>query len=84
MPQSNPPDMASAPHTESAPPPAGYSLLIGPDNRQYLVPTFLVPSTQLAFDAQKARDDLNTDAARGGVCNISYYSQTITNLIKPL
>jgi hypothetical protein len=49
--------------------PAGYTVLIGPDNQQYLVPSFMVETTRLALEVEQKRSELNIDAAAAGVTN---------------
>jgi hypothetical protein len=48
-------------------PPPGFSIVPGTDGRDYLVPTFLVPATEVAIAAAGNRSDLRADTAAGGV-----------------
>lgn len=48
-------------------PPPGFTVVRGPDSRDYLVPDYMVPSLQLAFAAQDNRRKLEADAAAAGV-----------------
>jgi hypothetical protein len=47
--------------------PRGYCLITGPDNRDYLLPDFMVPEIQFAWECDKARTLLGADAAARGV-----------------
>ena len=40
--------------------PPGFSIIHGPKKQPVLVPTFLVPATQLALEVDETRDALNT------------------------
>ncbi|KAF8811546.1 hypothetical protein BYT27DRAFT_7089203 [Phlegmacium glaucopus] len=46
--------------------PAGYSLINGPNNQSILVPTFMVPATQMGMEVEQKRRELNADAAAPG------------------
>jgi hypothetical protein len=48
--------------------PPGYTVLIGPDNHRYLVPSFMVETTRFALEVEQTRLALNVDAAATGVC----------------
>lgn len=65
--------------------PAGFSLFPGPNNRDVLVPTFLVPVTQLALDKEMVRDALEIDKATGGVSNTKRFHALIllNSYLKP-
>ena len=64
---------------------AGFTVILGPNNWDVLVPTFLVPATQLALDKEKVQDALDIDNATGGVSTIKgFYNFILTNSeIKP-
>ena len=47
--------------------PPGFSIICGPKKQPVLVPTFLVPATQLALEVDETRDALNTVNAAAGV-----------------
>jgi hypothetical protein len=67
--------MSTSPTPSAAPsasqpqmlPPPGFSIMPGTDGRDYLVPTFLVPATELAIAAASKRSELRADTAAGGV-----------------
>ena len=47
--------------------PRGYCLITGPDNHDYLLPDFMVPDIQFAWERDKARTLLGVDSAARGV-----------------
>jgi len=48
--------------------PAGFSVIRAPNNQLVLVPTFLVPATQLALEGNIMRTNLAADDGTPGVC----------------
>jgi len=49
--------------------PDGYAVVIGPDNRHFLVPEFMVPALQQTFDGQEIKLALGVFEAAGSVRN---------------
>ncbi|KAF8802832.1 hypothetical protein BYT27DRAFT_7215051 [Phlegmacium glaucopus] len=47
--------------------PDGYTLVIGNNGEQYIVPRFMIPATHQAFEAYQKKLDLNLVSAKGGV-----------------
>ena len=48
-------------------------MIPGSNNRDVLVPTFLVPATQIALDKEKVKAVMEIDKATGGVSNIKSF-----------
>ena len=56
------------PHTSISPPP-GYTIGTRPDGVLYVVPKFMVQSTELALDTAERKELLHVRRAAGGVSN---------------
>jgi hypothetical protein len=47
--------------------PPGYSIATGPEGIHYVVPTFLLPATELALETEEQKPSFNVRQGSGGV-----------------
>ena len=59
------------------PVPQGFSLVTGPDNREYLVPDFLAADLQSAWERERTRELIGADVAARGVRVLPYQANCI-------
>lgn len=58
--------------------PEGYVVVIGPDNKKYIMPDFMVPGLDQDYQSKEKKEELRVLTAKGTVCD--FFVEHITPL----
>jgi hypothetical protein len=62
--------------------PEGFVSVVGPDDKEYMVPDFMVPALRQQYQTKKNREDLNAMGGLGTVsCKFSTQPKSILGLL---